>query len=336
MAVKCNVKRCLWLALVVLMSWVLILEGKAVVDAILAHPDLTVRDDNHLGWSLQKLVLFHLPIWCLALLGLLRSFLGENWFPIAERIPIPVTKAVMAVSAMIWVGLAVFSAVYLKQIQKSYDLYYRMESVFSRWRTVFLVVLYYAALLYMEQRCIQKKCTRQSIRKKQRWFTVTLFLTFVVLLCLGGVKLWYIPLSHVDSPNTLEDFDLWLFSLYFGVLFLLPWFLSARKTVRLFRHEKWLSLSSLIPRKLTVLTVLILTGFTAWQILECRNWSKLLLSSDLPEYAQAAASLHLFYAMIGGLALFCTICLLIRQLRVAHKEKRQHSEESVHSNGNKT
>ena len=43
MAVKCNVKRCLWLALVVLMSWVLILEGKAVVDAILAHPDLTVR-----------------------------------------------------------------------------------------------------------------------------------------------------------------------------------------------------------------------------------------------------------------------------------------------------
>ena len=59
MAVKCNVKRCLWLALVVLMSWVLILEGKAVVDAILAHPDLTVRDDNHLGWSLQKMTVFY-------------------------------------------------------------------------------------------------------------------------------------------------------------------------------------------------------------------------------------------------------------------------------------
>ena len=336
MGVKRNLKRCIWIALVILMSCLLILKGKAVVDAILVPSELTVRDYDHLDWSLQKLVLFHLPIWCLALLGLLRSFLGENWFPFAERIPISVTKAVMAAAAILWAGLAVFSVVYLEHTKKSYDLYFQMESLFSRWRTVFPFILYYAALLYMEQRCIQKNCSRQSIRKKQLWFTVTLFLTFMVLFCLGGVKLWYIPLSHVDNPNTLEDFDLWLFSLYFGVLFLLPWFLSARKTVRLFRHEKWLSLSSLIPRKLTVLTALILTGFTAWQILECRNWSKLLLSSDLPEYAQAAASLHLFYAMIGGLALFCTICLLIRQLRVAHKEKRQHSEESVHSNGNKT
>lgn len=336
MGVKRNVKRCIWLTLVILMSWVLVLEGKAVVDTILAHPDLTVWDYDHLDWALQKMTVFYLPIWCLALLGLLRSFLGENWFPIAERIPMSVTKAVMAASAILWAGVAVFSAIYLQQIQKSYDLYYRMESVLSRWRTVFLVVLYYAALLYMEQRCIQKKCTRQSIRKKQLWFTLTLLLTFMILFCLGGVKLWYIPLSHVNSPNTLEDFDLWLFSLYFGVLFLLPWFLSARKTVRLFRHEKWLSLSSLIPRKITALTAFALTGFTAWQILECRNWRGLCLNSDLPEYGQAAASLHLFYAMIGGLALFCTICLLIRQLRVAHKEKRQHSEESVHSNGNKT
>ncbi|MDY6180145.1 MAG: hypothetical protein SPI15_04760 [Candidatus Faecousia sp.] len=68
------------------------------------------------------------------------------------------------------------------------------------------------------------------------------------------MKLWYIPLSHVDSPNTLEDFDLWLFSLYFGVLFLPLWFLSARKTIRLFKHESRLPLSAIIPRKLTVLT----------------------------------------------------------------------------------
>ena len=43
MGIKRNVKRCIWLTLVILMSWVLILEGKAVVDTILAHPDLTVR-----------------------------------------------------------------------------------------------------------------------------------------------------------------------------------------------------------------------------------------------------------------------------------------------------
>ena len=141
---------------------------------------------------------------------------------------------------------------------------------------------------------------------------------------------------RMDSTNTLEDFDLWLFSLYFGVLFLLPWFLSARKTVRLFRHEKWLSLSVVIPRKVTVLTTLALTGFIAWQIWEWRNWSKLLLNSDLPEYGQAAANLHLFYAMVGGLAFLCTICILIKQLWAAYKEKQQHSEESVHPNGDKT
>ena len=130
-----------------------------------------------------------------------------------------------------------------------------------------------------------------------------------------------------------EDFDLWLFSLYFGVLFLLPWFLSARKTIRLFDHEGWLSLSTAIPRKLTVLTALALTGFTAWQIWECRNWSKLCLNSDFPEYGQAAASLHLFFAMVGGLAFLCTICILIRQLQAAQQENRHHSEEFARPSG---
>lgn len=333
MGVKRNLKRCIWLALVILMSHLLILEGKAVADTILAHPDLTVRDYDRLDWALQKMVVFYFPIWCLAFLGLLRSFLGENWFPFAEKIPVSVTKVVMAAAVILWVGAAVFSAVYLKQIWKSYDLYFRMESVFSRWRTVFPVILYYSVLLYIEQWSIQKNCSRQNIRKRQLWFTVTVFLTLMILLFLGGVKLWYIPLSHVDSPNTLEDFDLWLFSLYFGVLFLPLWFLSARKTVRLFKHESWLSLSAAIPRKLTILTALILTGFTAWQILECRDWSKLLLSSDLPERIQAATNLHLFYAMVGGLALFCTICILVKRFQTAHQEKRQHSEDRDYQRG---
>lgn len=312
-------KKCIWFALVILMSHLLVLEGQAVANTILFHSDPAVRNYDQLAWSIQKMIVVYIPIWCLALLGLVRSFLGENWFPFAERIPVSVTKVVMVAAAILWVGAAVFSAIYLKQLRKSYDLYFQMEGVFFRWRTYFLATLYYAVLLYIEQWSIQKNCSRQSIRERQVWFTVTLFLTLMILFSLGGVKLWYIPLSHVDSPNTLEDFDLWLFSLYFGVLFLPPWFLSARKTVRLFKHESWLSLSAAIPRKLTVLAALILTGFTAWQILECRDWSKLLLTSDLPECIQAAVSLHLFYAMVGGLALFCTICLLIRQLRVAHK-----------------
>lgn len=51
-------KRYLWLALVVLMSRVLILEGQAVFDTILIPPDLTVRDYDHLDWSLQKMIVF--------------------------------------------------------------------------------------------------------------------------------------------------------------------------------------------------------------------------------------------------------------------------------------
>ena len=143
MDVKRNANRCLWRALVLLMSGVMILEGIAVVDAILVHPDITARDYDRLDWAFQKMIVFYLPIWCLALLGLLRSFLGENWFPFAQRIPMSVTKAVMVVAAALWIAFAVFSAVYLKQIQKSYDLYDRMESVFSSWRTVFPVVLYW-------------------------------------------------------------------------------------------------------------------------------------------------------------------------------------------------
>lgn len=115
-----------------------------------------------------------------------------------------------------------------------------------------------------------------------------------------------------------------VFSVFWGAVSsaLVP---LCQKTIRLFKHESRLSLSAIIPRKLTVLTALILTGFTVWQVLECRNWSALCLSSDLPERIQAGANLHLFYAMVGGLALFCTICILIRQLRAAQNEKQHHS-----------
>lgn len=151
--------------------------------------------------------------------------------------------------------------------------------------------------------------------KKCIWITLTVFLTLMILLSLGAVRLWYIPLSHVDSPNTLEDFNLWVFSLYFGVLILPLWFLSARKTIRLFKHEQWLSPSAVIPPKMTVMITFALAGFTAWQILEYRHWGELCINPDLPEYGQAAASLHLFLAMVGGLTIFCMICILIKQFR---------------------
>ena len=314
-------KKCIWFALVILMSWVLILEGKAIVDMILDYPDLTVGDYDLLDWTLQKLIVFHLPIWFLVLLGLIRSFLGGNWFPFAERIPVSVTKTVMAAAAILWVGLAVFSAVYLRQIQKSYDLYFRMESVFSRWRTVFPVILYYSVLLYIEQWSIQRNCSRQDTRKIQVWITVTLFLTCLIAVFVGGVGLGYIPLGYVDSLNRLEDYYLWWFYLYLAVFLLPLWFFSARKTVRLLRGDaQWLTLSTILPKKMTAWIALILTGLMVWQIQEGRYYGA--LTMDVPEYAEAAAMGHMYQAMLWGLALFYMLCLLVRQIRSAHKVKR--------------
>lgn len=61
--------------------------------------------------------------------------------------------------------------------------------------------------------------------------------------------------------------------------------------------------------------------------------NKLCLNSDFPEYGQAAASLHLFFAMVGGLAFLYTICILIRQLRAAQQENLHHSEEFARPSG---
>lgn len=184
-------------------------------------------------------------------------------------------------------------------------------------------ILFYGILLYIEQWCIQRNCSRQNIRKKQAWVTVTVFLTLMISFFLGAVDLWYIPLSHVDDPNALEDYLLWWFSLYNAVFILPLWFFSARKTIRLFKNEQWLTLSFIIPPKITVLTVLILLGLTVWQILEYRCFSALRSTSEIPEHAEAAATGHLFRAMIWGLALFYMLCLLVKQIRSA---RREHSE----------
>lgn len=56
-------KKCIWFALVILMSCLLILEGKAIVDMILFHSDLAASDNDHLGWSIQKLIVFYLGCW---------------------------------------------------------------------------------------------------------------------------------------------------------------------------------------------------------------------------------------------------------------------------------
>ena len=90
---------------------------------------------------------------------------------------------------------------------------------------------------------------------------MTIFLSYLIVTFLGCVDLWYIPLSRVDSPNNLEDYHLWWFSLYSAVFFLPLWFFSARKTVRLFMdNTQWLTLTTILPKKITVLIALAATG----------------------------------------------------------------------------
>ena len=160
------------------------------------------------------------------------------------------------------------------------------------------------------------------IRKKQMWVTVTIFMTYLIITFLGGVDLWYIPLSRVDSPNNLEDYYLWWFSLYTTVFFLPFWFFSARKTVRAFKdNPQWLTLTTIIPKTITVLIALAATGFMVQQIQECRYWNEWTEFADLPEYGEAAAMGHTFQAMMWGLLLFYMICLFVKQIRAARRAK---------------
>lgn len=162
----------------------------------------------------------------------------------------------------------------------------------------------------------------KSYLKRSLWVLLTLFLTLMIQYSLGAMELWYISLSHVGSPNTLEDYVLWWFSLYTAIFFLPLWFFSARKTIRLFKNdEHWLTLSAIIHPKITIVISLILTGLMVWQILESLSDRAMIGSFDVPEYLEAAATAHMCQAMLWGLALIYTICLLVKQTRVAHRAK---------------
>lgn len=324
MKIKEILKKCMWGLLVLLLTYLMIQAGKDASDNIWIEGDPTFHYYVALSWEILKGIAAILPVWLLSLLGLARSCFGENWFPFAEKIPVRVTKSVMATTAILWAGVAVAGAIYLEQTQDSYAIRYRMENRFDGWRTTFALILFYGILLYIEQWSIQRNCSRQNIRKKQALITVTLFLTLLIQYSVGGVKLWYIPLSYVDSLNRLEDYFLWWFSLYIAVAILPLWFFSARKTVRVFKdNAHWLTLSSIIPKKITALIALVATGLMVWQIQESRSDRALIPSFDVPEYLEAAATGHTFQALIWGMALFYALCLLVKQLRAARRTKRE-------------
>lgn len=231
---------------------------------------------------------------------------------------------ILVTAMILLIGVSVAEKVYSKYTTVHFWVRDTVEKSFGQWQSAFVWVLFYGILLYIEQWCIYRRNeSRQMIRKKQVWVTVTIIMTYLIVTALGGVDLWYIPLSHVDSPNNLEDYYLWWFSLYSAVFFLPFWFFSARKTVRVFKdNTQWLTLTTVIPKTITVLIALAATGFMAQQIQECRYWKDWTEFADLPEYGEAAAMGHSFQAMMWGLLLFYMICLFVKQIRAACRMKR--------------
>lgn len=324
MKVKEIMRKCLWIILTVLMSLVVLQAGYVASGNIWIDGEPTFRYYVALAWEILKGIAVFMPVWLLTLLGLARSFFGKNWFPFTEKIPIRLTKNILVAAAILLVSVSVAGVIYTEYTADTYRIRYAIGTIFERWQTVFAWILFYSVLLYVEQWCIQRNCPRQDIRKKQRWVTVTIFLMCLIFFELSCVDLWYIPLELVGDLNSLEDYDLWWFSLYSAIFVLPLWFLSMRKMIRLFKNnEQWLTISTIIPKKITAPIALILTCLMVWQIQESRSDRARIPSFDVPEYLEAAATGHTFQALICGLALFYTLCLLVKQIRLTCKIKHQ-------------
>lgn len=330
MKIKETLNKCIWGLLVILMTYLMIRAGKDASDNIWMEGDPTFRFYVALSKEILEGIAAILPVWFLSLLGLVRSCLGENWFPFAQEIPICVTKWVLASAAILLVGVSVAGKIYLEDTTVPLWVRDRAEESFTHWQGAFAWVLFYGMLLYIEQRCIRRNESRPMIRKKQLWVTVTIFLVYLIITFLGGVDLWYIPLSYVDCPNDLEDYGLWWFSLYNAVFFLPLLFFSVRKTVRLFKNDtQWLTLATIVPKTITVLIALTATGFMVQQIQECRYWNEWTEFADVPEYGEAAALGHTFQAVIWGLVLLYMICLFVKQIRAVRRAKREQKYEET-------
>lgn len=291
MRLKEIIKKCMWIILVSLMSYLIIWVSRNASENIWVEGEPTFAYYFALSREIMKGVAPILPVWLLSLLGLARSFLGENWFPFAQKIPLRVTKGILAAAAILLIGVSVAEKIYSEYTTVPFWVRDSVEESFGEWQDAFVWTLFYGMLLYIEQWCIRRNDSRRMIRRKQLWVTVTIVLIYLIVTFLGGVDLWYISLSHVDCPNDVEDYYLWWFSLYTAVFFLPLLFFSARKTLRLFKNNtQWLTLSAIIPKTITVLIALVATGFMVAQIQESRYWNEWTEFADLPEYGEAAAT----------------------------------------------
>lgn len=330
MKFKNFLRRLSWVLLAVLMTVLMIWRLQIASENVRIYKEPDFDYYVSLFWEILKEVAVLLPIWLLSFLGLLRSFFGENWLPFAEKIPIRLTKLILAIAAPLLVCITIAGAMYSDYSNDSYVIQNMMENRFEAWKTTLAWILYYGIMLYIEQWGIQRNCVRKDIRKQQVWVTVTIALMWLILFELSCVNLWYIPLGSVDSPNDQEDYYLWWFSLYSAVFLLPILFLSGRRAIRSIKNNaQWLTLSTIVPKKVTALIVLAETALVVWQIRECRSASAWVAFSEVPEYTESRAMKHLFLAIIGGLAFLYTICLLIKQALAVHRVKREQNAENL-------
>lgn len=330
MRFKNVLKRLLWVLLTVLVAVLMIWRFQIASENVRIYREPDFDYYISLFWEILKEVTVLLPIWLLCLLGSARSFLGENFFPLAGKIPIRLSKRILAIAAPLLVCITIAGAMYSDYSNDSYVIQNMMENRFEAWKTTLAWILYYSIMLYIEQWGVQRNCVRKDIRKQQVWVSVTIALMWLILFELSCVNLWYIPLGGVDCPNNQEDYYLWWFSLYSAVFFLPFWFFSARKAIRAIKNNaQWLNLSTIVPRKVAALIALAEAGLFVWQIREYRSVSAWVAFSEIPERTESRAMKHMFLAMICGLALFYTICLLIKQILAVRRAKRGQNAENL-------
>ena len=203
MKIKEILKKCIWGLLVLLITYLMIQAGYNASGHIWINGEPTFRYYVALYLEILSGIAAFVPVWLLALLGLARCCLGENWFPFEEKIPIRLTKIVLVTGAILFIGVSIASAVYSEHTEDAYRIRYAMEERFDGWQTVCAWTLFYSILLYIKQWCIQRNCGRKNTIQKQAWTMTTIFLAYLSITSLGGVDLWYIPLSYVDCPDQL-------------------------------------------------------------------------------------------------------------------------------------
>ena len=140
-------KRLMWIVLVATVSVIMIWRFEMALENVRIYKEPDFDYYISLFWEILKELAVLLPIWLLSLLGMARSFFGENWLPFAEKIPIRATKFALAITVPLLVCITVLGAVYSEYTDDFYIIQYMVENRFETWKTTLAWILFYCILL---------------------------------------------------------------------------------------------------------------------------------------------------------------------------------------------